>query len=143
MAAKILLIDDDRDDREIFCEALERVSVETVCYTSPNGPNAFERLDKNEIELPNLIFLDINMSVMSGWECLKRLKANEKYHSIPVIMYSTSSYPEDIQKSQNLGALCFFTKPFEFNDLIQGLEAAVDHLHKNTLHLLKLNTLFA
>lgn len=138
MALQILLIDDDCDDREIFCEALEILSELDVCHAVSNGERAFELLSK--IDLPQLIFLDINMPVMNGWECLKRLKRDDTYREIPVIMYSTSSYHEDIEKARKLGALCFFSKPHDFKELKNSLHAVILHLQNGNLELLTLHS---
>lgn len=140
MDPRILLVDDDSDDREFFCEALKALAQPTVCYTAPNGRIALSQIDNKEIEVPDLIFLDVNMPVMNGWQCLSILKEHEEYKSIPVIMYSTSSYPEDIRKAQELGALCFFSKPPAFKDLKSRLEAVIKHLMDDSLSSISLNS---
>lgn len=115
MAKKVFLIDDDEDDRELFCEAMEEVAPEIVCFTAANGRKALTQIVNKEIETPDIIFIDINMPIMNGWQCLAMLKEQEFYKGIPVIMYSTSSHSEDVEKAGELGALCFFTKPPNFN----------------------------
>jgi CheY-like chemotaxis protein len=127
MSTRILLVDDDSDDREFFCEALEGIPFETFCYTAPDGRKALSQMDKKEIDIPDLIFIDINMPVMSGWKCLSLLKEREEYKNIPVIMYSTSSYAEDIEKARRAGALCFLSKPNDIKELRKNLEIIVAH----------------
>ena len=140
MSAKILLIDDDADDRELFCEALEDVATDVVCHTVPNGHEAFLQLDRKEAATPDLIFLDINMPVMNGWQCLEVLKDHDSYKHIPVIMYSTSSYPEDIHRAWQLGALCFFSKPADYEQLKASMRVVVFHLINDTLQSLGLSS---
>ncbi len=140
MVPRILLIDDDGDDREFFCEALECSTIQAVCHTAPEGRKGLNQLEKKEIEIPDLIFLDINMPIMNGWQCLSILKQKEEYKHIPVIMYSTSSFPEDINKAQQLGALCFFSKPRGFNHLKTSLESVITHLVNGSLSSLPLNS---
>lgn len=140
MAKKVFLIDDDQDDRELFCEAMEEVAPKIICYTAANGRKALNQLSNNEIESPDIIFLDINMPIMSGWQCLSMLKEHEFYKNIPVIMYSTSSQPEDVEKAGQLGALCFFTKPDDFESLKKSLEIVVEHLHNSSLSSLMHNS---
>lgn len=112
----ILLADDDRDDIEMFCEALEMVNENVICECAENGDQAWRMLnDMNE--KPQLIFLDINMPIMNGWECLKLIKKDENYQDIPVIMISTSSHKNDMETASKLGALGYFVKPNDFNDL--------------------------
>lgn len=140
MAKKILLIDDDPDDRDLFCEAIEEIASEIVCSTAPNGQKALAKLNGREIEKPDIIFLDVNMPVMNGWECLMLLQKEEAYKNIPVIMYSTSSHRKDIDNAQQFGALCFFTKPFNFTDLKKNLGIVVAHLNSNSLSSLTLSS---
>ncbi|MGN7810837.1 response regulator [Flavobacterium sp. 22076] len=112
----ILLADDDRDDIEMFCEALEMVNENVICECAENGDQAWRMLnDMNE--KPQLIFLDINMPIMNGWECLKLIKKDENYQDIPVIIISTSSHKNDMETASKLGALGYFVKPNDFNDL--------------------------
>lgn len=133
MNKKVFLIDDDLDDRELFCEAMEEVSPDIICYTAANCRTALTQITNKEIAIPDIIFLDINMPIMNGWQCLSMLKEQELYKNIPVIMYSTSSHLEDVEKAEQLGALCFFTKPRDFKTLKKSLEIVVEHLHSNSL----------
>ena len=65
----------------------------------------------------DLIFLDLNMPKVDGFECLKRLKENPVYQHIPVVIVSTSRRPEDIEKCKLLGASMFVSKPASFGEL--------------------------
>ena len=128
-----LIVDDDADDREMFCEALAEVIPDCKCYTAPNGRRAIMALDDGEIPMPDLVFLDINMPVMNGWQCLSKMKDIESYKRIPVIMYSTSSYPEDVKCAQRLGALCFYSKPSRYTELKESLSVVGEHISKASL----------
>lgn len=114
-----MLVDDDADDAAIFSEALSAVVSPKEFHTAENGLKLFEVLSKHT---PDVIFLDINMPKMGGWECLEKLKNSSKYNHIPVIMYSTSSAKKDIAMAYRLGALLFITKPEEFKELSNILE---------------------
>lgn len=83
------LIDDDLDDQEFFLLALQEVNTSFHLMTSNNGVDALERLSKEKIA-PDVIFLDLNMPRLDGWECLKRLKAIDHLQTTPVVIYSTS-----------------------------------------------------
>lgn len=123
----ILLADDDVDDTEMFCEALSDIDESIICHCAGNGSEVFTIL--NEIdEIPELIFLDLNMPIMSGWECLKALKKEAKYKDIPVIMISTSSHKNDMDMASNLGSICYFVKPNNFNDLKFVLQTITSNL---------------
>ena len=110
----ILQIDDDYDDCEFFEQTLKMVS--TATYTSVNNPlDALRKLINKEIK-PDLIFMDVNMPLMSGPELLNEIKKRETTKNIPVVMLSTSPL---LSKNQNqvLGAKDYLVKPSTFNEL--------------------------
>jgi len=121
-----LLADDDIDDREMFCEALGAINHMIVCHTEKDGRAALAALDELNTP-PELIFLDVNMPVMNGWQCLQYLQEHKRYSAIPVIVMSTSSSQREINIAQSLHALCYLTKPHDFNDLIGVLRTIVDN----------------
>jgi CheY-like chemotaxis protein len=112
-----LLADDDADDTALFCEAVMKINDKADCRTVENGKQLFTLLSSSDAYLPDVIFLDINMPIMDGWESLKALRKDEKYVDIPVVMYSTSYMRKDIEKAYGLGASLFITKPESFNEL--------------------------
>ena len=63
------------------------------------------------VVLPDYIFLDLNMALMDGKECLKKIREQNHLKSIPVIIFSTSSSQKDKEETQKLGANAFITKP--------------------------------
>lgn len=128
MVTRFLLIDDDSDDRELFSEALSMVGPAIICYQANDAEEGFTWLQQNRDE-PDLIFLDINLPVMNGWQLLTRLKESSLKH-IPVIMYSTSSNARDIKTAKELGALCFITKPHAFRMLKGMLNVVVEHANR-------------
>jgi len=126
MQASILLIDDDADDRELFGEALQRVGPHIRFESASSGQMAFELLrSRKRNELPDLIFLDINMPVIDGWHCLSLLKSSEAFKHIPIIIYSTSA-PDGAQEAAiRLGALSYVLKPNQFTELKKMLAEVV------------------
>ena len=130
-----LLIDDDADDSELFREALEETDSSVSLQCAENGEEALSLL--KDIQKPDIIFLDINMPRMNGWECLKRLKNNEEYKDIPVIMYSTSSYQREMDIANDFGAWSFFTKPHSYNELRKMLKNVLEKLNAGKLELLR------
>ena len=112
---RILQIDDDSDDCELFLEALEAVS--SANYTAIYNPiEALRKLIEEEIE-PDVIFLDLNMPIMSGMEFLAEIKKNEKLKEIPIIIFSTSQLDDIIREAKLQGAKDFISKPSNFNEL--------------------------
>ncbi|PZR22617.1 MAG: response regulator [Flavobacterium psychrophilum] len=130
---RILLIDDDRDDRDFFTAALSRLPHEVQCTTLENGHALLPKLAQGAIDRPDVIFLDVNVPEMSGWECLNLIKAYENFKNIPVIMYSTSKHQEDILRARTSGALCFFTKPYAIAELREALTDVVSRLEKGNI----------
>ena len=118
-----LLVDDDEDDLEIFEIALNDTGESYQCITAANGVDALQKLEKEEAFTPDFIFLDLNMPVMNGVECLREIKKNVRLRDIPVIIYSTSSYIKDIEEMKRLGAAHFFTKPSSIDALSKILLA--------------------
>ena len=131
-----LLIDDDVDDSELFREALEEASKTLVLHCAENGEEALKLL--KQIAKPHIIFLDINMPRMNGWECLKKLKSTAEYKDIPVIMYSTSSHQREIDIALNMGALSFFTKPHSYRELKIMIKGVVEKIENNSLESMRL-----
>lgn len=113
--SNILQIDDDTDDCELFMEALEAVS--DVSYTAICNPvEALRKLTQKEI-FPDVIFLDLNMPIMSGLEFLTEIKKREGLKEIPIIIFSTSQLDDIIREALAYGAHDFISKPNNFNDL--------------------------
>jgi CheY-like chemotaxis protein len=112
----ILLADDDDDDRELFAEVIQEFSQKVTVQPVRNGVELLEYLCACET-LPDLIFLDLNMPCMNGKECLKEIKKYDRFAHIPVIMYSTSSHPKDVESAYQFGADYYIVKPNTFHDL--------------------------
>ena len=130
---KVLLTDDDRDDRDLFSEALTSIDPRIIYHWAEHGKQALSLLESKAIELPDVIFLDINMPVMNGWELLVKLKQDNTYRTVPVIMYTTSSEPKDRKIAMDLGADCFVTKPDNFGSVRGLLQAVIENIENDSL----------
>jgi len=117
----ILLVDDDEDDQDIFMEAAAIVIPGIKCLIARDGGNGLSQLETLP-ELPDYIFLDVNMPGMDGREFLKRIKGHPRYKSIPVVIYSTSNHKSELGDYFKMGASNFITKPSEFNLLVTYLK---------------------
>jgi CheY-like chemotaxis protein len=116
----ILLIDDDDDDQFIFSAALEDVVPAKHCHISNNALEAFQYLNACA-KVPDMLFLDLNMPLMNGFEFLLILKSDARFSPIPVVIFSTSDNPEDQYRAKELGALHFITKTADIQLLKQDL----------------------
>jgi CheY-like chemotaxis protein len=121
----ILLADDDEGDRLLFKVAFSELKMKTVVRTVNNGIQLMEWLNKKDIPLPYLLFLDLNMPPKNGLECLKDIKSNKKLKDIFIAIYSTSDSEKDMEETFRNGANVYITKPNDFNTLKQVLEKAV------------------
>src|SRR5688500_13870043 len=122
----IMIVDDDDEDVELFCEALKEIDHEVECISASNGEDALSKLTKEDLRLPDYIFLDLNMPRLNGKQCLKRLKTNPKLRDIPVIVYTTSKLRDDVEETRQLGAVHFLTKPNKLTDLRKAITHVLD-----------------
>lgn len=117
----VLLIDDDPDDRDIFCEALHEVDVSAQCIAVQDGAEALGMLQSHDGALPDFIFLDLNMPRLNGQQCLSEIKKTGSLLHIPVIIYTTSKQQQDIDETRSLGAAYFITKPNTFEGICKSI----------------------
>lgn len=115
------IVDDDADDQEIFLAAVKKVDESIKCITVDNCEEALRKLKVADAQLPDFIFLDLNMPRINGRQCLVELKKYAHLKHVPVIIYSTSSLKKDIEETAQLGADMFITKPSRFEDLCKAL----------------------
>jgi DNA-binding NtrC family response regulator len=101
---KIVLVDDDRDDHLIFAKALKEVAVETELTCLTNGEKLMGYLSKHIHDLPDAIFLDLNMPRKNGSECLVEIKRNKNLKNIPVVIYSTDFHTDILDILYKYGA---------------------------------------
>lgn len=113
----IFLADDDVDDCVLFEDALREVCKQTRLATANDGQQMMNILDDTVPPEPDVIFLDLNMPVKNGFECLAELKATIKLKNIPVIIFSTSSEKEYVDRVYRQGADYYMCKPDNFNKL--------------------------
>jgi CheY-like chemotaxis protein len=116
----VMLIDDDKDDCDIFCDAASQVS-DCKCHCIHDPKEALSILNKTRA-LPDCIFLDINMPVVDGFDVLRHLKSDPKLSKIPVVMYSTTPNPQEAERSLRLGADRFMRKTSDYKKLILSLQ---------------------
>ncbi|MCW4467945.1 response regulator [Flavobacterium sp. MFBS3-15] len=118
----IFYTDDDQDDLEFFREIIESIDANVSLVTHTNGDQLLHALN-NPPPQPHLVFLDINMPGMTGFEVLKKVR--QSHDSLPVVMFSTSGDDETINKSRQLGASYYVTKSGIFEQLKKSIEHAI------------------
>ncbi|RYY91824.1 MAG: response regulator [Chitinophagaceae bacterium] len=113
---RVVLVDDDATDRELFGEALQGSAHACELREAPHGEAALRLLEASPV-LPDLIVLDLNMPIMDGRETLRALRAAPEWKHIPVCILSTSSAHFDVRNAYDDGANLFLVKPLDFRSL--------------------------
>lgn len=121
----ILLADDDKDDRFFFSMALEALTVPTQLAIVMDGEKLMAYLDENSHQLPDVLFLDLNMPRKNGFECLSEIKFNKNLKQLPVIIYSTSFEQDVVNLLYKNGAQYYIRKPAEFSQLKRLIQQTV------------------
>lgn len=121
----IILADDDEDDRMFFTDAFDELKISTKVQTYNDGVELMNYLKKEDSILPNVLFLDLNMPMKNGIECLHEIKADKRFDDIVIAIYSTSSSEEHIEETFICGANIYIKKPSDFNELKRVLSYVV------------------
>lgn len=128
---RILFIDDDEEDFQLFKEALKGIDPSiavTFMDQCDQDPSKFPWLE------PDLVFLDLNMPRCNGFDYLKKLKASD-LKDVPVIIFTTSRNQFHIDKAYQQGATLYLPKPFSYSALDQALREvlALDWDHPDSI----------
>ena len=121
----ILLADDDEDDRMFFREALEELNIKSKIKMVNDGVELMNHLHSEDVKLPHLLFLDLNMPRKTGMECLLEIRQSEHLKDIIIAIYSTSASEHDIEEAFVKGANVYLKKPSDFYTLKKILEEVV------------------
>lgn len=126
---RVLLIDDDPADRllaeEAFSEHATRVSVSTC----EDGLQALSALRENLQRLPDVIILDLNMPVMSGFDVIKEIRSSLELRHLPVVILSTSDSSADVARAYELLASSYMVKSQSFPGFVQQIDNFVRFWH--------------
>jgi CheY-like chemotaxis protein len=109
----VFLADDDEDDRMLFQEVIKELPYVVHLTIAEDGEQTLKILNQLTSP-PELLFLDLNMPLKNGLECLQEIKQNKILKSLPVIIFSTSSYPSVINQTYEAGAHLYVRKPNDF-----------------------------
>ncbi len=114
---KILLVDDEEDLRKMLKFRLEALNYDIV--EAGDGESA---LKKAKSVNPDLILLDLMLPKVDGFEVCKRLKSDDNYKKIPIIMFTARAQEKDAELSKEVGADAHITKPFEPQELVEKIK---------------------
>jgi len=122
MSKTAILIDDDGDDLEFLAEAIKSVDNSVKCITYLYCDEALNLISTDTSNLPNYIFIDINMPRLDGQECLRQLRKNPNLDGVTITMLSTSMTPVVAKNLKEDGADFTFQKPNKFAEYQYILE---------------------
>ena len=129
-AFQLLLIEDEMGDAMLVRHALAEGKVLAEFHHVTDGQAGLDYLDNSDKTgkgRPDLILLDLNMPRMDGREFLSRLRADDRYKAIPVVVLTTSTTERDVEVSYGLGANSFITKPVDVDQMFKAIRIVSDY----------------
>ncbi len=129
----LLVIEDSDEDFEALRRMLRKSDMVNPIYRCIDGDDALDFLYHtgeyvdSEIPLPSLILLDLNLPGTDGRELLKEIKQDEELKTIPVVVFTTSSNPKDIEFCYRYGVNGYILKPIEINKLTRTIQVLIDY----------------
>jgi two-component system, response regulator len=124
----ILLVEDNPDDEALTIRALQKNNIGNSLVVVRDGVEALDFLlctgpysDRNPLDLPQLILLDIKLPKLDGLEVLKRIRANERTSLLPVVILTSSKEEQDLLQSYKLGANSYVRKPVDFSQFLEAV----------------------
>lgn len=131
MKYKLLLADDDQDDCLFFKEALDFLPLDVNLSIVNDGAELMKFLTSNFQNLPDILFLDLNMPRKNGFECLLEIKLIPELQNLPIIVFSTSIDATVVDLVYEKGVICYIQKPCDFSNLKKVIYDALIITSKN------------
>ncbi len=125
---EILIVEDNPNDAEMAIRAFKKNNLTNQILVVGDGEEALDFIfsrgkyaDREKINLPKIILLDLKLPKIDGLEVLKVIKANQDTKIIPVIMLTSSKEETDILKSYELGVNSYIVKPVDFDKFVEAI----------------------
>lgn len=132
---RLLIVDDDADDRRLFIDAAKEIDEAIECITAKDGLHALEILSGTLYPLPDFIFLDLKMPRYNGKKFLNEVKKDERLKKIPVVIYTTSKEVTESKELKEMGAVHFISKPNNAEEIYYLISFILDEqwslMHNN------------
>jgi CheY-like chemotaxis protein len=130
----LLVVEDSNDDFKMLQRLMQRMEVRNPIIRCVNGDEALDFLyqegsykDTEEVPKPSVILLDLNLPGIDGRDVLERLKQDGSLKEIPIVVFSTSSSPKDVEFCYQKGANGYLVKPMNADELQRTVQAFVDY----------------
>ena len=117
---RILLVEDDIDDIQFFTEAIQKLELKSDVTVARSCDQLFSHLDS--VNNFDVVFLDINIPLLDGHQCLKKIKSSDQFKDLPIIMFTGSSTESDIQNAYENGAHYHVVKPYAHSNYVESLK---------------------
>jgi CheY-like chemotaxis protein len=114
----ICLADDNQNDCIVFEKAVMEIDIHLKLTTVTNGEELLQLLSHY---VPDILFLDLEMPCKNGIQCLQTIRENKAFEKLPVVVFSRTNRPNNIQVAYGFGANLFFTKPATYTQLVISL----------------------
>jgi len=114
---KILVVDDNEDNRDLICEILEDANYEFT--EAEDAETSLLRLTETPFDL---VLMDVSLPQMNGLEATKIIKADERYHGLPVFLLTAHAMASDIEAGKAAGADSYITKPIDEDKLLAEIK---------------------
>lgn len=132
----LLVVEDSNEDFQMLQRLMRRMSVQNPIHRCTNGDEVLEflyelgseALRNSKVALrPSVILLDLNLPGIDGRDILDRLKQDKSFKEIPIVVFTTSSNPKDIELCYQKGANGYLVKPMDAQELKKTIQAFVDY----------------
>lgn len=117
----IFYTDDDLDDLELFRITVQNINLNHKVFTFSKGSDLLDALNSHTPQ-PYILFLDINMPVMNGFEILETIRKSDAHSKLPIVMLSTSMDRFFIKRTQELGANYYLPKPPTISKMMEAIQ---------------------
>jgi DNA-binding response OmpR family regulator len=121
----ILLVNDDRNQQETFCEVVRRIDPTHKCVKRFTTESALEFLLEPDCDLPDIIFLDLVFRTGDGKQMLKEIKSSAILHDIPICIYTGSTEQSDRDEARELGAIGYVVREQNLIGLSEAIKCAM------------------
>ncbi len=130
----ILLVEDNPHEEVLATRILEQQGIFSEVVVAHDGAEALDNLlrngdqgDKDQVEMPSLILLDLNLPKIHGLEVLRRVRAHPRTKLIPVVIFSSSDENRDIAKAYELGANSYIQKSIDFDEFSESIKRVSEY----------------
>ena len=136
----VLIAEDSDEDFEALKRLMKRMAVQNPIYRCTDGDEVLDFIyqegeyeNSSSAPRPSIILLDLNLPGIDGRDILDRLKHDRNFKEIPIVVFTTSSNPRDIDLCYDMGANGYLIKPMDSDELKRTIKAFVDYwLEANT-----------